>query len=86
MVIAMSVWQHWDFDWLQHGRCSGSCTQEDLGFKNLVFNTASSNGGDNDGGNDNGGEGSGENNGGGTTGDIAAGFAAIRNNPHYSST
>lgn len=23
MVFAMSVWESWDFDWLQHGRCSG---------------------------------------------------------------
>lgn len=107
MTIAMSVWSSWDFSWLQHGRCSGSCTEENLGFKNLVFTTASGNSADqdqnndddngddeDDGGNtgDDEGEGNGdeedgdgadENQDGGSV-DIAAGFAAIKNNPHYS--
>ena len=74
MTFAMSVWKSDDFDWLQHGRCSGTCTEQDLKFKNFVFTSASGNqdvipdSGDEDTV---------------TISDIAAGFEAIRNNPHY---
>lgn len=40
MTVAMSIWSSWDFDWLQHGICTGQCTKEDLKFKNLKFTTA----------------------------------------------
>ena len=43
MTVAMSMWASGNFDWLQHGRCSGQCTQEDLSFKNLSFVTAAGN-------------------------------------------
>lgn len=40
MTIAMSIWSSNDLDWLQHGVCEGTCTKQDLKFKNLTFTTA----------------------------------------------
>jgi hypothetical protein len=102
MTFAMSIWASSSLDWLQHGRCSGSCGDPELQFKNFVFKTASyiDNGENADNGdeeeneseeeseeeeeNESEEESEEEENDGHI--DIAAGFAAIRNNPHYSST
>jgi hypothetical protein len=87
MTFAMSIWTSDNFDWLHHGRCSaGSCGLPDLKLKNFVFNTASGGSG---GGGDNGGGGDGGNGGGGDpiqVEDIRAGFAKIREKPHYSAS
>jgi len=97
MTFAMSVWKPGDgnLNWLEHGRCSGSCSEQDLKFKNLTFTTAAhSDSPDNDDTTDD--------NDDSTDNDtdvpvpvpvpvidpssIAAGFEAIRNNPHYDAT
>lgn len=99
MVFAMSIWKSDDLEWLQHGTCSYTCENPDLRFDNLVFTTknggsndgGSNDGGSNDGGSNDGGSNDGGSNDGGSNDDgntvdlttIAAGFEAIRNNPHY---
>lgn len=93
MTFAMSVWKPGDgnLNWLEHGRCSGSCSQQDLKFKNLTFSTAAHSDSDNNDSND---DDNTDNNDDSTDNDtvvidpseIAAGFEAIRNNPHYDAT
>ena len=44
MVISISNWGSGNFDWLQHGECSGSCSHTATwsSLKNLKFNSAGS--------------------------------------------
>lgn len=53
MTIAMSIWSSGNLDWLQHGRCQGSCGQPDLKFKNFKFTTKNANNDDSDNSDDN---------------------------------
>jgi len=106
MTFAMSVWKPGDgnLNWLEHGRCSGWCNEQDLKFKNLTFSTAAhSDSGDNSDNTDetDATDNTDETDATDNTDDsdnsnndtvvidpsaIAAGFEAIRNNPHYDAT
>ena len=97
MTFAMSVWtdnsRDGALDWLQHGICdqrlSNPCGSPDLKFRNFRFTTkdgSSSSGGGSTGGGSTGGGSTGGSGGSASMTDIAAAFANIRANPHYSST
>jgi len=97
MTFAMSVWtdnsRDGALDWLQHGICdqrlSNPCGSPDLKFRNFKFTTkdgSSSSGGGSTGGGSTGGGSTGGSGGSASMTDIAAAFANIRANPHYSST
>ena len=40
MAFALSNWSSGNLDWLQGGKCQGSCSNPTLNFYNLEFNTA----------------------------------------------